>query len=66
LKSAQSSHQAEHIFGQGEKIKRLPGGRMGITTFFLGRGINYPLALDRRLKLKESLTFMLKVILRER
>jgi len=48
------SHQAEHILAQEKKIKEVARRYMGYNNFlYLGRGINYPIALEGALKLKE-------------
>ena len=48
------SHQAEHILSQEKKIKEVARKYMGYNNFlYLGRGINYPIALEGALKLKE-------------
>lgn len=48
------SHQAEHILAQEKKIKEVARRYVGYNNFlYLGRGINYPIALEGALKLKE-------------
>jgi glucosamine--fructose-6-phosphate aminotransferase (isomerizing) len=48
------SHQAEHILAQEKKIKEVARRYMGYNNFlYLGRGVNYPIALEGALKLKE-------------
>ena len=43
-----------HLFDQADKIEALAGEFYRYTDFlFLGRGINYPIALEGALKLKE-------------
>jgi len=48
------SHQAEYILTQEKKINEVARRYMGYNNFlYLGRGINYPIALEGALKLKE-------------
>jgi len=48
------SHQAEFILSQEKEIKEVARRYVGYNNFlYLGRGINYPIALEGALKLKE-------------